>query len=336
MAPRSVPDRWLDYSSMGRQIEGTRFISFKVPLKMGICSNLPSENRFTIPDMIQSISDQGARLGMVIDLTFTTRYYNKQDITNAGIKYEKIFTAGKEVPSDDVVQEFSSIVHNFETESQDDSLIGVHCTHGVNRTGYLVCRYLIDYKGFTAERAIEAFNKARGHDLERENYLEHLQQRSALIQSGEVLPPKLPLPRKQQEPARRRDQPPSRERRFTPYDHRRRDRDRHRSGRADDFRGALEGRHYESSSYGYYRDNNSGQYGRREYDYNYHSHDYYRDYRYSGNWAEDSYESWDYQQHSNYDAGGYNANGHMSWRHSGYNQHRSRDRSYQQSWGYPS
>ncbi|XP_035674217.1 RNA/RNP complex-1-interacting phosphatase-like isoform X3 [Branchiostoma floridae] len=227
MPPRSIPDRWLDYSPMGRQMEGTRFISFKVPLKVGICSNLPSEDSFTVPDMIQGISDQGGRLGLVIDLTFTTRYYNKQDIIKAGIKYEKIFTAGKEVPSDDVVQEFASIVHNFETENKDDSLIGVHCTHGVNRTGYLVCRYLIDYKHFTAEKAIAAFNKARGHDLERENYLEHLQQRSALVQSGEVKPPKLPLPRKQG-PTRERDQPPSRERRYAPYDQRRRD--RHRSG----------------------------------------------------------------------------------------------------------
>ncbi|XP_066276954.1 RNA/RNP complex-1-interacting phosphatase homolog isoform X2 [Branchiostoma lanceolatum] len=317
---------------MGRQMEGTRFISFKVPLKMGICSNLPSEDRFTIPDMIQHISDQGARLGMVIDLTFTTRYYNKQDIAEAGIKYEKIFTAGKEVPSDDVVQEFASIVHNYEAETNDDSLIGVHCTHGVNRTGYLVCRYLIDYKGFTAEKAIAAFNKARGHNLERENYLEHLQQRSALIQSGEVVPPKLPLPRKQG-PTRGRDRPPSRERRYTPYDQRRRD--RHRSGGADDLRSVLEGRGrpYESFDYRPYRDNGYGNYGRREHDYNHYSHDYYRSY--SGqNWAEDSfcYESWDSHSHSN---NGY-YNGDMHWRHSDYDQrsNRYRDRSYHQSWSY--
>ncbi|XP_035674215.1 RNA/RNP complex-1-interacting phosphatase-like isoform X1 [Branchiostoma floridae] len=326
MPPRSIPDRWLDYSPMGRQMEGTRFISFKVPLKVGICSNLPSEDSFTVPDMIQGISDQGGRLGLVIDLTFTTRYYNKQDIIKAGIKYEKIFTAGKEVPSDDVVQEFASIVHNFETENKDDSLIGVHCTHGVNRTGYLVCRYLIDYKHFTAEKAIAAFNKARGHDLERENYLEHLQQRSALVQSGEVKPPKLPLPRKQG-PTRERDQPPSRERRYAPYDQRRRD--RHRSGGAHD---VLEGRgrHYESYHYRPYRDDGYGNYGRTEHDYNYMYYDYHRNS--SGNWAEDNfhYERWDDQSHSNYGGGQYN--GDMQWRHSGYNQHRSRDRRYHQSW----
>ncbi|KAK3872453.1 hypothetical protein Pcinc_022470, partial [Petrolisthes cinctipes] len=29
----SIPDRWEIYTDMGRQIPGTRFISFKVPLR---------------------------------------------------------------------------------------------------------------------------------------------------------------------------------------------------------------------------------------------------------------------------------------------------------------
>ena len=36
-----------------------------------------------------------------------------------------------------------------------DLLIGVHCTHGVNRTGYLVCRYMIDKLDFQPKNAIE-------------------------------------------------------------------------------------------------------------------------------------------------------------------------------------
>ena len=35
-----------------------------------------------------------------------------------------------------------------------DGLIGVHCTHGVNRTGYLICRYLIDKLHWEPENAI--------------------------------------------------------------------------------------------------------------------------------------------------------------------------------------
>ncbi|XP_034752931.1 WAS/WASL-interacting protein family member 2-like [Etheostoma cragini] len=56
-----------------------------------------------------------------------------------------------------------------------DELIGVHCTHGLNRTGYLICRYLIDVDGMDPKEAVELFNASRGHAVERQNYLEDLQ-----------------------------------------------------------------------------------------------------------------------------------------------------------------
>ena len=36
-----------------------------------------------------------------------------------------------------------------------DALIGVHCTHGVNRTGYLICRYLIEKLDWDPQKAID-------------------------------------------------------------------------------------------------------------------------------------------------------------------------------------
>ena len=37
-----------------------------------------------------------------------------------------------------------------------DALIGVHCTHGVNRTGYLICRYLIEKLDWDPQKAIDS------------------------------------------------------------------------------------------------------------------------------------------------------------------------------------
>lgn len=37
-------------------------------------------------------------------------------------------------------------------------IVAVHCTHGVNRTGYLICRYLIDVLGWSPDRAIEGIS----------------------------------------------------------------------------------------------------------------------------------------------------------------------------------
>ena len=45
-----------------------------------------------------------------------------------------------------------------------DGLIGVHCTHGVNRTGYLVCRYLIERLQWNPDEAIAGTIDFEKHD----------------------------------------------------------------------------------------------------------------------------------------------------------------------------
>nr|XP_023402982.1 uncharacterized protein LOC111750363 [Loxodonta africana] len=60
------------------------------------------------------------------------------------------------------------------TISPVDKLIGVHCTNGINRTGYLICRYLIDVEGWDPDTAIQAFGEARGHQIVGCVYLKDL------------------------------------------------------------------------------------------------------------------------------------------------------------------
>nr|XP_026498669.1 RNA/RNP complex-1-interacting phosphatase [Vanessa tameamea] len=66
----------------------------------------------------------------------------------------------------DTVDEFLKI--------NGDWLIGVHCTHGLNRTGYMVCRYLRDRVGIPAKDAIKSFEIARGYQIERANFIADL------------------------------------------------------------------------------------------------------------------------------------------------------------------
>ncbi|XP_072228180.1 RNA/RNP complex-1-interacting phosphatase-like [Leuresthes tenuis] len=170
-----VPERWLDYSAVGKRLNGTRFIAFKVPLKQSFNRNLPRSDVFGPWELLDALNKQNQELGLIIDLTFTTRYYNLQDIPES-LLCVKIFTAGHEVPSDDTILNFKRIVYRFLRDNEDnDKLIGVHCTHGLNRTGYLICRYLIDVDGMDPEKAVELFNLSRGHAIERQNYLDDLQ-----------------------------------------------------------------------------------------------------------------------------------------------------------------
>ena len=44
---------------------------------------------------------------------------------------------------------------------------------------FVMCRWMIDIAGVNPEVAIEAFNEARGHEFDRDNYLADLRMRAA-------------------------------------------------------------------------------------------------------------------------------------------------------------
>lgn len=159
---------------MGKRLPGTRFVAFKVPLKQSLNRQLSRSDVFGPWELLDALDREKQELGLIIDLTFTSRYYKVQDVPES-LLFVKIFTAGHEVPSDDTILSFKRAVRRFlRDNSNNDKLIGVHCTHGLNRTGYLICRYLIDVDGMDPKDAVELFNASRGHAIERENYLDDL------------------------------------------------------------------------------------------------------------------------------------------------------------------
>lgn len=75
------------------------------------------------------------KLGLWIDLTNTKRFYNREEIEGKDCRYVKLQCRGHgETPSPEQTRSFIDIVDDFINERPID-LIGVHCTHGFNRTG---------------------------------------------------------------------------------------------------------------------------------------------------------------------------------------------------------
>ncbi|XP_071793573.1 uncharacterized protein [Asterias amurensis] len=185
MTKSKIPNRWECYASLGKCISGTRLLAFKVPLKQELCRNLKPHERFTPENLIERVSVSGQPLGLVIDLTNTSRYYNPQEIERAGIEYYKLNTEGHIIPAERIVQRFTRIVQDFtRNHSNNGFCIGVHCTHGINRTGYLICRYMVENLGFTSSDALIAFADARGHKVERQNYIDDLHRISGAKQTS--------------------------------------------------------------------------------------------------------------------------------------------------------
>ncbi|OCT69967.1 uncharacterized protein dusp11.2.S [Xenopus laevis] len=162
----SIPGRWKSLTAIGQRIPGSRFIAFKVPLKWQANQRVAPNQKFTPKDLLSEIRARNEDLGLIIDLTYTERYYTEKDLPRS-VQYIKLCTAGQQIPEDGTIHQFKKIVRRFIWQNtSNDKLIGVHCTTGINRTGYLICRYLIDVDGWDPETAVNAFAQTRGHPLE--------------------------------------------------------------------------------------------------------------------------------------------------------------------------
>ena len=102
--------------------------------------------------------------------------YRVEEVLAAGLTFGMVVTpplgyADSLYPSEETVEAFYREVEG------EEGLVAVHCAHGINRTGYLICRYMVDRLGLQPEEAIARFNLARGFPLQRESLLEHLRSR---------------------------------------------------------------------------------------------------------------------------------------------------------------
>ncbi|CAI2339350.1 unnamed protein product [Caenorhabditis sp. 36 PRJEB53466] len=175
---RRFPERWNAYDNVGRDIEGTRFVPFKTPLDSSFFDgkDMPEELQFGVKSLMEMARRVEKQIGLVIDLTNTDKYYKKTEWKDYGVEYVKLNCPGHEVNErEDLVQEFIRIVKEYiENSENDGKLVGVHCTHGLNRTGYLICRYMIDIDNYNAADAISRFEYYRGHPIERPAYKQSL------------------------------------------------------------------------------------------------------------------------------------------------------------------
>ena len=131
--PGPLPPRWLKCPRKSASLVGSRFLAFKTPLDERYDDQIPPEHRFN-PDMLfNSMKAHKVKIGLVVDLTNTERFYDKAIIERNDCKYVKLACKGHgEAPSPENVQLFVHICKRF-IQNNPLEIIGVHCTHGFNR-----------------------------------------------------------------------------------------------------------------------------------------------------------------------------------------------------------
>ncbi|XP_022747227.1 mRNA-capping enzyme-like isoform X5 [Durio zibethinus] len=114
-------------------------------------------------------------LGLVIDLTNTSRYYQTPDLKKEGIKHVKIQCRGRDaVPENVSVNAFVYEVSQFLQRQKSKKYILVHCTHGHNRTGYMIIHYLMRSQSMSVTQAIKIFSEARPPGIYKPDYIDAL------------------------------------------------------------------------------------------------------------------------------------------------------------------
>ncbi|XWS67192.1 hypothetical protein CRYUN_Cryun05aG0266600 [Craigia yunnanensis] len=168
-----IPPGWLDCPAVGQEIGC--IIPSKVPLGESYNDCVPPGKRYSFKQVIHQQRVLERKLGLVIDLTNTSRYYQTTDLKNEGIKHVKIQCRGRDaVPENVSVNTFVYEVSQFLLCQKSKKYILVHCTHGHNRTGYMIIHYLMRSQSMSVTQAIKIFSEARPPGIYKQDYIDAL------------------------------------------------------------------------------------------------------------------------------------------------------------------
>lgn len=166
-----IPPSWLYCPRKGEAIAG-KFIPFKTPLDSRYDDQIPEECRFNMDMLFSPLKTKNIKLGLVIDLTNTSRFYNKELIEKKyECKYYKLQCIDHgEVPTVEQTRTFVQVCDSFIRRNPLE-MIGIHCTHGFNRTGFLILSYLVEKMDWSVDRAAHVFAQSRPPGIYKEDYL---------------------------------------------------------------------------------------------------------------------------------------------------------------------
>ncbi|XP_063900792.1 uncharacterized protein LOC135120411 isoform X2 [Zophobas morio] len=116
------------------------------------------------------------RVGLLIDLTSGAPPYDTY--CECIPSYVKLRAISKEIPDREYVDSFIRAVKTFLKEHPQKQ-VAVHCHYGFNRTGFLICCYLIEEENFSVKEAIKEFARARPTGIRHQHFIDELHLRYA-------------------------------------------------------------------------------------------------------------------------------------------------------------
>ncbi|KAK4192017.1 alkaline phosphatase [Podospora australis] len=129
------------------------------------------------------VHEWGEVIKDVIDISHDNPVYDPEGLVRGGIMYHKFPTLSKVPPGDTEIEGFIQLVEKIQNSQKERALkenwigpgfIGVHCHYGFNRTGFLICCYLIEKENYPVQEAIDVFAKARPNGIKHKHFKDRL------------------------------------------------------------------------------------------------------------------------------------------------------------------
>ena len=180
--------KWGDYDSYGEPVGPSRFIPMKTPLSPKLLADFGVKDEkekvphvHTLPDFLAAQKERGRDVGLVIDLSNHDCLYS-DGIPETGVRRVHVRNVAKSVPDVDSVAEVIATAHAFWNDEtcrgeNAEKYVAIHCAYGFNRTGFVLCCYLVEKCGLSADQALQAFAEARKPGVKHDRFREALRRR---------------------------------------------------------------------------------------------------------------------------------------------------------------
>jgi atypical dual specificity phosphatase len=170
---------WKTVTKYNTVIKGTNILPMKTPLmRYKWIDNLQADQQFNLVEFVKNFEHEGKKIGVVIDLNFSDGGYYTWDICQRKNKdilgkkeYFKIKIEHGQIPNKKTCNRVFDILNK---NLYKDHIVAIHCTYGINRTGYLVCDFLCKKLKMKPSESIQAFSDARGYPLTKKILVEDL------------------------------------------------------------------------------------------------------------------------------------------------------------------
>lgn len=183
--------KWGDYSAYGETVAPTKFLPMKTPLGSEILLdwNLeePPRHPLTISQLQEDQAKKGRKIGMIIDLSNHETLYGA-DLKESDIVYERVPLVAKVFPTQQAVNKVVEKAEAYWGE-HPNHCIAIHCAYGFNRTGFVLCSYLIQVCNFSVQEALDSFAAARPPGVRHEQFIAELHKRYGGCKAGQFVIP---------------------------------------------------------------------------------------------------------------------------------------------------